>query len=83
MAVNRNPIRRRLAEACALSVNELEGAPLRNSTVKPNPADEPEIRKYDMICSCKLTMQTCLKSHQILQEKIDEYIYIYIKLVMK
>jgi len=54
MAVNKNAIRRRLAEACALSVKELEGAPLRNSTVKPNPAAEPEIRKYDMICPCKL-----------------------------
>jgi len=49
MAVNKNPMRRRLAEAFALSVNELEGTPLPNSTVKPNPAAEPEIIKYDII----------------------------------
>jgi len=61
MAVNKNPIRRRLAEACALSVNELEGSPLRNSTVKPNPAAEPEISKYDIICSCRLTMQYIIR----------------------
>lgn len=58
MAVNTNPIRRRLAAAFALSINELEGTPLPNSTVKPNPAAEPEIMKYDIICSYKLTTQS-------------------------
>jgi len=57
MAVNKNAMRRRLAEAFALSVKELEGTPLPNSMVKPNPAAEPEIMKYDMICPYKLTTE--------------------------
>ena len=50
MAVSKNPISRRLAEAFAFSIKEFEGTPLPSSTVTPNPAAEPEIKRYDMIC---------------------------------
>lgn len=58
MAVNRNPIRRRLAEALAFSKKEFKGKSdslmaLCRSSEAPNPAAEPESRKYDKICPRK------------------------------
>ena len=58
MAVVRNPNRRRLAEALAFPKNEFKGSSfaLKNlckSSEAPNPAAEPESRKYDIICPTK------------------------------
>ena len=55
MAVNRNPMRRRPAEAFAFAKNELKGS--SNNVCRfseaPNPAAEPEIRRNDIICRRK------------------------------
>lgn len=58
MAVNRNPIRRRPAEALPFSKNEFKGKScalksLCISSEAPNPAAEPESRKYEIICPRK------------------------------
>lgn len=64
MAVNKNPIKRRLAEAFAFLINESEATPLLYSTVKPNPAAEPESIKYDMICPLKIKSEKLLKLNE-------------------
>jgi hypothetical protein len=53
-----NPNRRKLAEALAFPKNEFKGSSsalkiLWRSSVAPNPAAEPESRKYDIICPKK------------------------------
>ena len=58
IAVVRNPKRRRLVEALAFSKNEFKGSSpafkiLCRSCEAPNPAAEPESRKYDIICPIK------------------------------
>lgn len=58
IAVVRNPKRRRLVEALAFPKNEFKGnSPalkiLCRSSEAPNPAAEPESRKYDIICPIK------------------------------
>lgn len=55
ITVNTNPIRRRLAEALAFPKKEFKGTSLAlkilcRSSDAPNPAAEPETRKYDIIC---------------------------------
>jgi len=58
IAVVRNPKRRRLVEALAFPKNEFKGScaalkTLCRSSEAPNPAAEPESRKYDIICPTK------------------------------
>jgi hypothetical protein len=58
MAVAMNPNRRRLAEALAFPKNEFKRRSsaleiVRRSSVAPNPAAEPESKKYDIICPKK------------------------------
>jgi hypothetical protein len=50
-----NPNRRKLAEALAFPKNESSISPenLWRSSEAPNPAAEPESKKYDIICPKK------------------------------